>query len=331
MGLLFSRSSSSSTSSLNRAIIDRDQRLQQLQERKHKQNEQRRWLVRQIIFWAGSAYVLVMAAVYLVEFPPPYHRKFYKLLPLVCLPFLIVAAKQLVDCVWARRLARTDMEIARIEETISDLVNKLDADEEFKKAAQLLNQYATPMKKNNKEQQSSNRNKTQTYNNTPIPQSQPQSQAQSQSHSHPPSHVPSHSRSRVSPSRHRSPVSPLLVQPVGPPAPRSNFDKFVDFILSDGVNNKYALICQQCLTHNGLIQESQIANIAFKCGGCGFINRNNKNNQTNNNAQQHNQAQAHTQPQQHNQNQNQNHTKIPSQPQPHSTDPATAQQQAIKE
>lgn len=36
------------------------------------------------------------------------------------------------------------------------------------------------------------------------------------------------------------------------PRERSVLDRFVDYIVGDGPSNRYALICRQCQSHNGM-------------------------------------------------------------------------------
>lgn len=42
------------------------------------------------------------------------------------------------------------------------------------------------------------------------------------------------------------------------PFKRSNADKFFDYLLGEGPNNRFALICRRCGTHNGLIREEDL-------------------------------------------------------------------------
>lgn len=42
-----------------------------------------------------------------------------------------------------------------------------------------------------------------------------------------------------------------LPRPVLPPQ-RSVIDRFVDYLVGDGPANRYALICRQCQSHNGM-------------------------------------------------------------------------------
>lgn len=49
----------------------------------------------------------------------------------------------------------------------------------------------------------------------------------------------------------RPPGQPPMPRPVLP-RERTFVDKFVDYIVGDGPSNRYALICRQCQSHNGM-------------------------------------------------------------------------------
>ena len=56
-----------------------------------------------------------------------------------------------------------------------------------------------------------------------------------------------------------------------PIAHRSLLDKFVDYILNDGPNNRFALICRRCHSHNGLVMKEDIG-VVYLCRVCGARN-----------------------------------------------------------
>ncbi|KAJ3216544.1 hypothetical protein HDU67_009329 [Dinochytrium kinnereticum] len=54
---------------------------------------------------------------------------------------------------------------------------------------------------------------------------------------------------------------------------RNWYDKVVDAIIGDEQpQQKYALICQQCFEHNGLVLPEEYGNAKFRCLKCGFFN-----------------------------------------------------------
>nr|KAJ3422969.1 hypothetical protein HK105_005318 [Polyrhizophydium stewartii] len=55
---------------------------------------------------------------------------------------------------------------------------------------------------------------------------------------------------------------------------RGWFDKLLDVMVgeSDGPQHKYALICETCFTHNGLVLPEEYLTAKFKCMQCGHLN-----------------------------------------------------------
>merc|ERR1711913_203019 len=49
-------------------------------------------------------------------------------------------------------------------------------------------------------------------------------------------------------------------------------DKFVDYLVGDGPSNRYALICKQCQSHNGMALREEFEFIAYRCCYCHYWN-----------------------------------------------------------
>jgi len=65
----------------------------------------------------------------------------------------------------------------------------------------------------------------------------------------------------------------------GPPRPieilpqqRTSVDKFVEFVIGDGPNNRFALICSQCHSHNGMALAEDYEYTTFRCAYCFTVN-----------------------------------------------------------
>jgi len=56
------------------------------------------------------------------------------------------------------------------------------------------------------------------------------------------------------------------------PRDRGYLDKFVEFLVGDGPCNRYALICRQCQSHNGMALKEEFLFVAFRCCYCHFWN-----------------------------------------------------------
>ncbi|XP_030344577.1 endoplasmic reticulum junction formation protein lunapark isoform X4 [Strigops habroptila] len=89
-------------------------------------------------------------------------------------------------------------------------------------------------------------------------------------------------QSNVLPRRPGSPatsVSGMGLHPPGPPLARPILprergvvDRVIEYLVGDGPQNRYALICQQCFSHNGMALKEEFEYIAFRCAYCFFLN-----------------------------------------------------------
>ncbi|TSM68871.1 Protein lunapark-A [Bagarius yarrelli] len=74
-----------------------------------------------------------------------------------------------------------------------------------------------------------------------------------------------------SPTQGMHPPGPPLARPVLP-RDRGALDKIIEYLVGDGPQNRYALICQQCLSHNGMALKEEFEYVAFRCAYCYFLN-----------------------------------------------------------
>lgn len=64
---------------------------------------------------------------------------------------------------------------------------------------------------------------------------------------------------------------PNLVRPVTS-QDRSIVEKLVDYMVGDGPNNRYALICKFCYSHNGMAHKDEFDYLNFRCCFCNNFN-----------------------------------------------------------
>uniref|UniRef100_A0A4W6BN93 Endoplasmic reticulum junction formation protein lunapark n=1 Tax=Lates calcarifer TaxID=8187 RepID=A0A4W6BN93_LATCA len=66
-------------------------------------------------------------------------------------------------------------------------------------------------------------------------------------------------------------VGPPLARPILP-KDRGAVDRVIEYLVGDGPQNRYALICQQCFSHNGMALKEEFEYLAFRCAYCYFLN-----------------------------------------------------------
>lgn len=76
-----------------------------------------------------------------------------------------------------------------------------------------------------------------------------------------------------------SPIPGVGLHPPGPPLARpilpkdrGAVDRVIEYLVGDGPQNRYALICQQCFSHNGMALKEEFEYLAFRCAYCYFLN-----------------------------------------------------------
>jgi len=74
----------------------------------------------------------------------------------------------------------------------------------------------------------------------------------------------------MGPNQRRAP-GPPLPRPVLP-RERGYMDKVVEYLVGDGPSNRFALICKQCQSHNGMALREEFEYIAFRCCYCFYWN-----------------------------------------------------------
>ncbi|XP_010138097.1 PREDICTED: protein lunapark [Buceros rhinoceros silvestris] len=67
------------------------------------------------------------------------------------------------------------------------------------------------------------------------------------------------------------PPGPPLARPILP-RERGVVDRVIEYLVGDGPQNRYALICQQCFSHNGMALKEEFEYVAFRCAYCFFLN-----------------------------------------------------------
>lgn len=56
------------------------------------------------------------------------------------------------------------------------------------------------------------------------------------------------------------------------PQQRSYLDRLVEYLVGDGPSNRYALICHQCDSHNGMALKEEFEYFGFRCCFCNYWN-----------------------------------------------------------
>lgn len=203
-------------------------------------------------------------------------EKFAKGVPLVVGPIMIQFTRRIVQT-WYARIENAE------EKTLKDLyVKQRNKVEEIKKKTNfystrdLLERYEAPGSPSSPAALRKRQNIPQTPVKHPAPvQSQPAQPASNPLVDGTPPRLPRVNGAPGGPEP--GPLSPNPVAPLVPPR-KQWYDKLADALLGDeefSSNNpqsRYALICQKCFAHNGLVRESMYEETQYVCPKCGHFN-----------------------------------------------------------
>jgi hypothetical protein len=268
-----------------------DQQVEQLKESKAQQLILRRNLIKQLFLFSSTIYMVLLGFLYLYQ-PNTKSYQLYKYLAILLFPVTIFIIHYTLSRYFTRNELRNEKKMNELETKRDEMLKELMDDEGYQKRQQLLLQYA---RKKNIQQQitkplniNNNKNNSQNNsgNNNPnklIRSSQNQQTAQDQAQTQA---IRNNSANSTAASgaaaSHSLPTtanqltatdSRLLnradILAVGKRGP---LDKIVDYVLSDGPNSRYALICRNCFTHNGLVREEELNKLRYRCTYCNHIN-----------------------------------------------------------
>lgn len=72
--------------------------------------------------------------------------------------------------------------------------------------------------------------------------------------------------------RAQQPMRPRTPFPIINQQYKGVLEKMVDYIIGDGPQNRFAMICKQCFGHNGMASEEQYEFMSFRCAYCNYLN-----------------------------------------------------------
>ena len=254
-----------------------EEELRKLSSRRASKFAQHRQLVRCLVLYSSAAFVCLCGVMYALD--GQYSRPLL-VTPMVAFPLLVMLAKRAIDAMFERSLRHDDRILAKLEKQKEKMLEELIEQTNFTRTQQLIIKFQKRAQPPQQQQQQMAR-QPQSKGQPPTPRrSNPGS-------SHPSTVSPSVSTrtSSFTPPQPSLPgllpgqpyVTPADIQrfhrtDVQRPAQRSAVDKVIDFALGDGPNNRYALICQSCFTHNGLVKEDDLDSVRYRCVMCNYIN-----------------------------------------------------------
>ncbi|XP_015115484.1 endoplasmic reticulum junction formation protein lunapark-B isoform X2 [Diachasma alloeum] len=265
MGILISRFRKKKTTI--EILEDLDSKIKEIQQYGQTTEQRHKKIVGTLIIYSVILYVVTAVLFYFYFFPAALYDQLFYIIPLLIFPLLIVFTKKLVTWYYKRKISRNQEKLSTMQEQKKKILEDVTETETYKKAKEILLKFApdqlrmTPLTP-----QLASKVITSPVS-TPRRPSTPQAVV-------PPLPGGGELRRRaltLSSPQDNSSVGSPLPRPILPQQ-RSYLDRLVEYLVGDGPSNRYALICHQCDSHNGMALKEEFEYFGFRCCYCNYWN-----------------------------------------------------------
>ncbi|KAL6100835.1 lnpk [Pungitius sinensis] len=288
--------------------IDKD--LQTLEEYSEKYQRQLKIWVGRLLLYSSLLYLITCIVVYLWFLPELLMGQLILSLPFVVFPLLVWLLRKMLIVIFSRRTENNNEKLEDLKSRKRKILEEVMETETYKNAKLILERFdpdskrrieldSTPVRPQMTPKPGQELRQRNVIPKTPTMAVNPASGAAARPPLSSASTFPgrsSHSAPGGPPERGlsavaaqqtlmRRPVTPgtpvpgVGMHPPGPPlarpvVPRERgaMDRVIEYLVGDGPQNRYALICQQCLSHNGMALKEEFEYVAFRCAYCYFLN-----------------------------------------------------------
>ncbi|NXK30032.1 LNP protein, partial [Piprites chloris] len=285
-----------------------DKEIQTLEEFREKNQRLQKLWVGGLLLYSSLLYLVTCLIVYLWCLPDEWTARLTMTLPFFAFPFIIWCIRTLLIFFFSKRTERNNDALEDLKSQKKKILEEVMEKETYKTAKLILERFDPESSAKEAElpsagtsatprpgQEIRQRTAAQRNASTPPPMTPKQGSPKSpvpaspnlQRDSSGLSGLPERTvvpslQSNVLPRRPGSPATSVPGMGLHPPGPplarpilpreRGVVDRVIEYLVGDGPQNRYALICQQCFSHNGMALKEEFEYIAFRCAYCFFLN-----------------------------------------------------------
>ncbi|XP_041806579.1 endoplasmic reticulum junction formation protein lunapark-A [Chelmon rostratus] len=288
--------------------IDKD--IQTLEEYSEKYQRQLKIWVGRLLLYSSLLYLITCVVVYFWYLPEQMMGRLILSLPFVIFPLLVWLLRKMLIIIFSRRTEKNNEKLEDLKAQKRKILEEVMETETYKNAKMILERFdpdskkkmeleSTPIGPQMTPKPGQELRQRNVIPKTPSVVVNPASGVAARpplasgptypgrsSHSAP-GGPPERSLSAIAAQQSlmRKPVTPgtpvlgVGMHPPGPPLARpvlprerGAMDRVIEYLVGDGPQNRYALICQQCLSHNGMTLKEEFEYVAFRCAYCYFLN-----------------------------------------------------------
>ncbi|CAO2597003.1 Endoplasmic reticulum junction formation protein lunapark [Lemmus lemmus] len=279
-----------------------DKEIEALEEFREKNQRLQKLWVGRLIIYSSVLYLFTCLIVYLWYLPDGFTARLSMTLPFFAFPFIIWTIRTVLIFFFSKRTERNNEALDDLKSQKKKILEEVMEKETYKTAKLILERFDPESKKAKEFEPPSAgaavtakpgqeiRQRTAAQRNlSPAPASSNQGPPPQVAVTPGPSKdasapggPPERTTAPALPRRLGSPATSVPGMGLHPPGPplarpilpreRGALDRIVEYLVGDGPQNRYALICQQCFSHNGMALKEEFEYIAFRCAYCFFLN-----------------------------------------------------------
>ncbi|XP_065683511.1 endoplasmic reticulum junction formation protein lunapark-B isoform X1 [Hydra vulgaris] len=287
MGSIISKFQKKKSTQETLEIMEKE--IDKLEENQNRNRDLQKSIVLSFLIFSVILYVLAAVIFYLWYFPKKWLQRLLYLLPFIGFPVLIFFLKKLLHFIFVTRIARNARTLANLKKEKKRILENVMETETYKVAKDILQRF-DPKRKLVEQDFSIAENKTPSKDSdnkmlttsittsqvTPVLRNKPpQVTSNNIVNSRNGPQLVSPGQQGPTPNKFLGQQGPSPYKIAAPilPQNRSAFDKIAEYFVGDGPSNRYALICKQCFSHNGMALAEEFEFISYKCCYCNTFNQ----------------------------------------------------------
>ncbi|MEQ2311940.1 hypothetical protein AMECASPLE_025785, partial [Ameca splendens] len=287
-----------------------EKEIQTLEDYSEKYQRQLKKWVGRMLLYSSLLYLITLIVVYFWYLPEQFMGRLILILLFVLFPFLVWLLRKALVIIFSRRTERNNENLEDLKEQKRKILEEVMETETYKNAKMILERFDPESKKKDELESTpvgpqltpkpgqELRHRSVTPKSSPVVLNPASGSAARPplasgpgfpgraTHSAP-GGPPERGLSAIAaqqslmrrPMTPGTPVPGVGMHPPGPPLARpvlprerGSMDRIIEYLVGDGPQNRYALICQQCISHNGMALKEEFEYIAFRCAYCYFLN-----------------------------------------------------------
>ncbi|XP_068183086.1 endoplasmic reticulum junction formation protein lunapark-B isoform X2 [Antennarius striatus] len=282
-----------------------DKEIKELEEFRAKNQRLQKLWVGRLLLYSSVLYLLTSLIVYCLYLPEQWLQRIVMALPFFIYPVLVWFIRKLLIFLFSKRTERNNDKLEDLKASKKKILEEVMETETYKNAKLILERFDPEAKKKSELESTPVRPqmtprpgqeiRQRGVAMRPLPMGTPPAMGMTPVGAQPPlgpGGTPvapggPPEKSAMSPSVlqgaiSRTPCSPIPgvgMHPPGPPLARpivpkdrGAVDRVIEYLVGDGPQNRYAMICQQCFSHNGMALKEEFEYLAFRCAYCYFLN-----------------------------------------------------------